>query len=90
MTQPLDPQIPHRDPWQAVVIVAFCSLLLALTCCGGGAVLASYWNRSSSKFLSGLTIFLLSAGNIFVLLFLLMILAAIGRRIFVAIRGRNR
>jgi|HubBroStandDraft_6_1064221.scaffolds.fasta_scaffold226699_1 hypothetical protein len=86
MTQLTGPQSPQKDPWQAVVIVALCSFFLALTCCGGGSVLASYWNRSSSKFLSALASFLFSLGYVFLLVFVVTILVALGGAIFVAIR----
>jgi hypothetical protein len=83
MTEPFDSQVPKDDPWRQLAIVFVCSLVLTITCCGGGFALSSH----SSKFLSALGNLFLILGCIFLLVFVVTIVSALVRVLLALVSG---
>ncbi len=82
---PHDSQVPKDGVGRQLIIVLFCSFLLAITCCGGGFSLAN----SSSKFLAGVGTSLIIIGLASVAAFVLALLFAL-IRFFVGLAGSSR
>jgi len=86
MTEPFDSRVPKNDPWRQLGITFVCSLVLGITCCGGGLSLGS----SRSNLLSTLGTLLAIVGTISILVSLGTIITAIVKLLLALFTGLRR
>jgi hypothetical protein len=86
MNEPSNSQVRKKSTWRQITIVLLSSLVLAISCCGGGFALAG----SPSKFLADCGRALIIVGWISLLFFVLTILVAIIKLLLTLVSGFRR